>query len=58
MQKTRTKTQARGHMLPVAHRMPYRLQFFLMILVHLDISQQSKIISRTDAAEMSLQKPG
>src|SRR5580704_6169572 len=54
MQKSRSKAQAGRYMLFVAHTMSQRLQHFLVLVVHLDISEHSKVIACTNTVEMRL----
>ncbi len=46
VQEARTKSQAGGDFLPVAHAHAHVLQRLLMRLVHLDVAEQRKIIAR------------
>src|SRR5215469_5407177 len=55
MEEARTKAETCRDMLLVANQMADRLQAFLMRFVHLNVSEQSKIIACLDSAQMRLQ---
>src|SRR5215470_2323611 len=52
MEEPRAESEAGGHMLPVSHRMPDRLQLLLVIFVHLDVSQKREVIAGLDPVQM------
>ena len=55
MKKSRTKLQAGGHSLFVTQNVAQFLQEHLMLGVHLDVSQQRKIVAGTRTFNMSTQ---
>ena len=55
MQKARTKAQAGGDVLLVAHGMAHGLQRCFVLVVHLDVAEQREVVARLRSAEMGFQ---
>src|ERR1700758_2074500 len=58
VQEARTEAEAGRDMFLVAERVPNRLQCFLVRLVHLEVAEDSEVITCLDAAEVRLQVSG
>src|SRR5262249_23929915 len=58
MQEARPEAHTCRHLLPVTNRMANALQLGLMLLIHLDEGQQSKIVSRAQLAQMGAEQAG
>src|SRR5260370_19878276 len=54
VQEARTKAKAGGDLLRVAHGVTHALQLLFVLVVHLDIAEQSEVVARTQAAEVCL----
>ena len=55
VQEARTESQTRSHSLAIAQRLAQFLQECFVLRVHLDVSQQRKVIAGTDAIKMRAQ---
>src|SRR5258708_7634799 len=58
VQEARAKAKTGGDLLCIAHGVTHALQLLLVLVVHLDIAEQSEVVACAQAAEVRLQIRG